>query len=54
VSRRPLESDVDRGIVHGPVVYWGIGTDHDVCWRPGRSLVEFIVSLHEWNGRKFS
>jgi hypothetical protein len=54
VSRRPLESDVDRGFVHGPVVHWGIGTDYDVCWGPGWSLAEFVVPFHKWNGGKSS
>jgi hypothetical protein len=45
---------VDWRAGHDPLVYWGIGADHDVCWGPDWSLVEFTVSLYEWNGRKFS
>jgi hypothetical protein len=52
VSRRPLESNVDRRVDHGPVIYWGIGADHDVDWGPDRSCAEYIMHLCEWSGGK--
>jgi MFS family permease len=54
VSRRPLESNVDRRAYHGPVIYWGIGADHDVDWGPDRSCAEYIVHLCEWSGGRIS
>jgi hypothetical protein len=50
VSRRPLESDVDRRVVHGPVVHWGVRADHDICWGTDRPCIESIVPFHKWIG----
>jgi hypothetical protein len=54
VSRRPLESDVDRRVVHGAAIRCSVGANHNICGRSDRSLAEFDVSLYQWNGCRSS
>src|SRR5882757_3587106 len=50
VSRRPFESNMDRRVVPGAAIHWGVGTTHRVCRWSDRTHVEFVMSLYEWSG----
>ena len=43
---------MDRRVVHGPAIYYGVRATHNIRWWSDRSLAEFIVSVYEWNGCK--